>query len=52
MTRSKTVCRCDLCGEELSRGDVRYRLNGLCVCPDCLLSYARVFFQPALEVIE
>ncbi|MBQ6430292.1 MAG: hypothetical protein IJJ99_00230 [Oscillospiraceae bacterium] len=51
MTRSKTVCWCDICGEELDVGDVCYRLNGLCVCSDCLLDYARDYFRTALEVI-
>lgn len=51
MTGTKTECCCDLCGEELDRGDVCYRLNGLCVCADCLADYARDYFRTALEVI-
>jgi len=51
LTRSKTVCWCDICGTELYAGDACYRLNGLCICPDCLTAYARDFFRTALEVI-
>ena len=51
MIQSKTVCWCDLCGAELEVGDACYRLNGLCVCPDCLPEFARGFFRTALEVI-
>ncbi|MBQ3357049.1 MAG: hypothetical protein IJG45_08085 [Oscillospiraceae bacterium] len=51
MTRPETVCLCDLCGEELLAGDVCYRVNGLCICPDCLLDFARDYFRTALEVI-
>lgn len=52
MTGTKTVCWCDLCGAALDDGDVCYRVNGLCICPDCLLDYARDYFRTALEVIE
>lgn len=51
MTKAKTVCRCALCGAELDSGDVCYRVNGLCVCPDCLPAFARDFFRTALEII-
>ena len=51
MTRSNPLCLCDLCGEALERGDVCYRLNGLCVCADCLPDFARDYFRTALEVI-
>ena len=40
-----------LCGAKLDSGDVCYRINGLCVCPDCLPAFARDFFRTALEII-
>lgn len=52
MTKSKTTCWCDFCGAELEVGDVCYRMNGLCICLDCLPDYARYLFRTALEVIE
>lgn len=52
MTECKTVCLCDLCGKQLFRGDFCYRLNGLCICRDCLPAFARECFASAPERIE
>ena len=52
MSECKAVCLCDLCHCMLFPGDLCYRLNGLCICRDCLPAFARDVFSTALEMIE
>ena len=52
MTEPKTVCWCDYCVGELYEGGFCYRLEGRCICPDCLICYARERFQTALEQVR
>lgn len=51
MSECKAVCLCDLCSTRLFSGDVCYRINGLCICRDCLPAFARDLFKSALELI-
>ena len=52
MSECKAVCLCDLCNCMLFPGDLCYRLNGLCICRNCLPAFARDVFSTALEMIE
>lgn len=51
MTEPIIVCWCDLCGVELYEGSFCYRLEGMCICPDCLKVYAANYFRTALEPV-
>ncbi len=49
--KSKIVYWCDRCGTELYAGDVCYRLEGQCLCTECLLPYAQERFRDALGYV-
>ena len=51
MTEPTLVCWSDLCGTELYAGSFCYRLEGMCICPDCLKVYATKYFRTALELV-
>ena len=52
-TRNKEVkkvdeiaAECDICGFEIYRGEVCYRINGEYICEDCVREFAVRFFAP------
>lgn len=52
MSECNAVCLCDLCRRMLFSGDLCCRFNGLCICRDCLPTFARDVFSTAPEMIE
>ena len=52
MAEPKTVCLCDVCGVQLLLGDLCWRINGLCVCRDCLPACVGEDDLPATEMTE
>lgn len=40
------VAECDICGFEIYKGQIRYRINGEDICEDCLGEFAARFLAP------
>ena len=37
--KSKTICSCDECGEDIYPGEIYYKIDGDCICEDCIVRY-------------
>lgn len=39
------VAHCDLCGGEIYGGESMYRIDSKTICDDCLLDFAKTYFE-------